>query len=175
MTRDQPRVVAIVQARLGSVRLPRKVLHPILGQPALEVLVARLARARRVSEVVLAIPDTPPNDELAQFAAARDLRCFRGSEWDVLDRYLGAAEAGQVDRPQPGRAAGGAPGHRRGRLARLHHRAGRARPALDAAAGAGVAAPAHSGAVALAKNDGIAAVCVAGGTGRNKCCWRMMT
>lgn len=97
MTRDQPRVVAIVQARLGSVRLPRKVLQPILGQPALEVLVARLARARRVSEVVLAIPDTPPNDELAQFAAARDLRCFRGSEWDVLDRYLGAAEASDAD------------------------------------------------------------------------------
>lgn len=46
---------------------------------------------------MLAIPDTPPNDELAQFAAARDLRCFRGSEWDVLDRYLGAAEASDAD------------------------------------------------------------------------------
>ena len=75
--RPDSRVVAIVQARLGSVRLPGKVLHPILGRPALEILVERLGSATLVSDVALAIPETPANDELANFAAATGMARFR--------------------------------------------------------------------------------------------------
>ena len=95
--RPDSRVVAIVQARLGSVRLPGKVLHPILGRPALEILVERLGSATLVSDVALAIPDTPANDELANFAAATGMGCFRGSEGDVLDRFVGAADASAAE------------------------------------------------------------------------------
>ena len=98
MTDQSPfRVVAIVQARLGSVRFPHKVLRPVLGRPLLEILLDRLGSAALVSEVVLAIPDTSANDELADLAAARNLRCFRGSEGDVLERYVGAAELVAAD------------------------------------------------------------------------------
>lgn len=89
---ERPRVVAIVQARLSSVRFPRKVLAPVLGRPVLGHLLERLARAARVDEIVLAIPDSPANDALAEFAAAHGIRHHRGSEDDVLDRYYRAAQ-----------------------------------------------------------------------------------
>lgn len=81
------RVVAIVQARLGSVRLPGKVLSPVLGKPVLAHLVERLSRADSIDEVVLAIPDTAANNELAVLADELRIGCFRGDEDDVLLRY----------------------------------------------------------------------------------------
>ena len=91
------RVVAVVQARLGSVRLPAKVLAPIIGRPALGHLVDRLGRAVTVDEIVLAIPDSSENDSLADFAVEAGLRCVRGSERDVLDRFRQAADAAAAD------------------------------------------------------------------------------
>jgi glutamate-1-semialdehyde 2,1-aminomutase len=87
------RVVVIVQARLGSVRMPRKVLEPLEGRPALQLLLERAARAKSVHEVVLAIPDLERDDPLEELAKRLDVRCVRGSETDVLDRYLRAARA----------------------------------------------------------------------------------
>jgi glutamate-1-semialdehyde 2,1-aminomutase len=86
-------VIAIVQARMGSVRFPGKVLSPVLGKPVLEHLIERLSRAELVDEVVLAIPDTDANEELKVFADGLGLRCFRGSEGDVLDRFGVAANS----------------------------------------------------------------------------------
>lgn len=94
---DRPRVVAIVQARVSSVRFPRKVLAPVLGRPILGHLLERLALATRVDEIVLAIPDSPANDALAEFAAAQGIPHQRGSEDDVLDRYYRAAERAAAD------------------------------------------------------------------------------
>ncbi len=88
---DQPRVVVIVQARLGSIRLPGKVLAPVLDRPLLANLLARLGRASRIDQVVLAVPDTPANDPLADLGTAESVTVFRGSELDVLDRYHQAA------------------------------------------------------------------------------------
>ncbi len=87
------KVVVIVQARLGSVRMPRKVLEPLEGRPALQLLLERAARAKSVHEVVLAIPDLERDDPLEELAKRLDVRCVRGSETDVLDRYLRAALA----------------------------------------------------------------------------------
>lgn len=92
-----PRVVAIVQARLGSVRFPRKVLSPVLGRPVLDHLLIRLGRASTLDDVVLAIPDTPGDDELEALAAALGVTCYRGSEKDVLERYGAAAERANAD------------------------------------------------------------------------------
>ena len=62
------RTAAVIQARLGSTRFPRKVLEPIIGVPALEMLVTRLARAPLIDEIILAIPETTENDALEDFA-----------------------------------------------------------------------------------------------------------
>ena len=91
---DPQRVATvIVQARLGSVRMPGKVLMPVLGKPLLEHLVERVARARTVHTVVLAIPTSSVNDELEALGNRIGVSVFRGSELDVLDRYAGAARA----------------------------------------------------------------------------------
>jgi len=91
-----PRAVAVVQARLGSVRMPRKVLSPVLGQPLLLHLIERLRRCSSLDDVALAIPDTTENDALATFAAQHGIACSRGSEHDVLARFHAAAEAAEA-------------------------------------------------------------------------------
>jgi spore coat polysaccharide biosynthesis protein SpsF len=86
-----PKVVAIVQARTGSRRLPRKSLAPILGCPLLELMLERVQRAKTLDEVVLATTTLARDDELAAIARQRGVSVFRGSEQDVLARYAGAA------------------------------------------------------------------------------------
>lgn len=92
-----PRVVAIVQARLGSVRFPRKVLRPVLDRPIIEHLLERLGRDSSLDDIVLAVPDTAANDELEVLATRIGVGCYRGSEDDVLDRYYGAAAQADAD------------------------------------------------------------------------------
>jgi spore coat polysaccharide biosynthesis protein SpsF len=91
-------VVATIEARMNSSRLPGKVLRPILGRPALELLIERLRRARRVRQVVLATTSHGADDALECLAGRLGIACFRGSEEDVLDRVLRAAQhvAGDV-------------------------------------------------------------------------------
>lgn len=87
---EHPTVI-IIQARMRSERLPGKVLIPILGRPMLGRQLDRLRRCRRVDEIVVAVPDSPSDDVLAEFVAREGVRCYRGSEADVLGRYRGAA------------------------------------------------------------------------------------
>ncbi len=87
------KVVAIIQARLGSSRLPGKVLLPIGGATMLERVVQRVRRARLVDQVVVATTIAAKDDALAAFCQAHDIAVFRGSEEDVLDRYYQAATA----------------------------------------------------------------------------------
>ena len=87
------KVVAIIQARMNSTRLPRKVLADVQGRPLLWHVVARTRRAKHVDEVVVATSDRPADDELAAYCTAEGVACFRGSENDVLDRYYRAAQA----------------------------------------------------------------------------------
>lgn len=86
-------VTAIVQARLGSIRFPRKVLADLGGEPALRVLLTRLERAKTVDRIVVAIPDTPTNDALAHHLHHWGCDFIRGPEADVLGRFAVAAEA----------------------------------------------------------------------------------
>ena len=90
-----PRVAAIIQARMGSARLPGKVLLPLGGKPVLWHVVQRLRQARTVNTVTIATSTLSQDDAIAQAATAWDIPCYRGSEQDVLDRYYQAAkEAG---------------------------------------------------------------------------------
>ena len=91
------KVVAIVQARMGSTRFPNKVMREIEGTPMIGLLLERLARARRVDEIVLATSDATRNDPLSDYVASLGHRVFRGSEADVLDRYYRAAREAKAD------------------------------------------------------------------------------
>ena len=84
------RTVAIIQARMGSTRLPGKVLINIGGQTALCRVVRRLSRAELINEVIIATTTSLPDDAIVAEAARLQVGVFRGSENDVMGRYLGA-------------------------------------------------------------------------------------
>ena len=83
-------VLAILQARASSTRLPGKMLAPILGQPMLARQVERLRRARSIDRLVVATSDDRPDDALAALCAELEVACYRGSLNDVLARFQGA-------------------------------------------------------------------------------------
>ena len=87
------RVVAIVQARMGSSRLPGKVLMDVGGNTALARTIIRLSRSTRIDEIVVATTTAPQDDAIAREAKLIRVKCFRGSEDDVLWRYSQAAES----------------------------------------------------------------------------------
>jgi spore coat polysaccharide biosynthesis protein SpsF len=85
------RIVAIIQARMGSTRLPGKVLADLAGQPMLAHVVNRARRAATLADLVVATTTEPADDAIARLCEARQWACFRGSQHDVLDRYYQAA------------------------------------------------------------------------------------
>lgn len=93
---ERARVVAVVQARMGSSRLPGKVLWPLGGRPVLD-WVLRAAAAAQLDEVVVATSVEPEDDAIEAFCAQRGVRVVRGPEEDVLTRYRMAADASGAD------------------------------------------------------------------------------
>jgi glutamate-1-semialdehyde aminotransferase/spore coat polysaccharide biosynthesis protein SpsF (cytidylyltransferase family) len=91
------RIVVIVQARMGSTRLPGKVLADVQGHPVLWHVVTRALLAPGANAVIVATSDKQQDDPIADLCQAHDIPCFRGSEGDVLDRYYGAAREHQAD------------------------------------------------------------------------------
>jgi spore coat polysaccharide biosynthesis protein SpsF len=85
--------VAVVQARMGSTRLPGKVMLPLAGEHVLVHDVRRLRAAERIDEVVVATSDLPRDDIVARCAERAGVSAFRGDESDVLGRMHGAAAA----------------------------------------------------------------------------------
>ncbi len=86
-------VVAIVQARMGSSRLPGKSLAEIEGHPMLWHVVRRVQRANHVDRVVVATSTAPADDAIEKMCREIGVPCHRGSETDVLDRFYHAARA----------------------------------------------------------------------------------
>lgn len=84
-------VVAIVQARMGSTRLPGKVMKDILGKPVLIRDINRIKRATCIDEIVVATTTLSEDDTIVALCSEEDWNCFRGSENDLLDRYHQAA------------------------------------------------------------------------------------
>lgn len=90
-------VVAIVQARQSSTRLPGKVLLPLSGQPVLVRIIELLKLARRVQEVVIATSDDASDDAIPNVARAAGVRCVRGPLDDVLARTILAVRETRAD------------------------------------------------------------------------------
>ena len=86
----RPRTVILVQARMGSSRLPGKMLLPLAGRPLLSWILAGASAARLAERVVLCTSEGPENDALAELAAGLGVAVFRGSENDVLGRFVAA-------------------------------------------------------------------------------------
>jgi len=84
------RAIASIEARMGSTRLPGKVLADVNGKPALTRLVRRLRLAERLDGIVLATTTNPADDALTDWAEAEGVQCHRGSEDDVLMRVVEA-------------------------------------------------------------------------------------
>lgn len=91
------KTVAVAQARMGSTRLPGKVLQDIAGRPTIDWVVEAARRAVGVDEVVVATSTLPADDAIFQWAEKKGVSCFRGSETDVLSRYMGAMTFTKAD------------------------------------------------------------------------------
>lgn len=90
--------VAIIQARMGSTRLPGKVLRPLLhGRPMLAWIVERVRRARLVDTVLVATTENAIDEPIAELCTAEGWDYFRGSEEDVLDRFYRAAQLANAE------------------------------------------------------------------------------
>lgn len=91
------RVVAIVQARMGSTRLPGKVLQDLGGATMLERVVSRVRRSRLAGEILVATTTQPEDEAIVAESGRLGVAVFRGSEQDVLDRYYQAARQARAE------------------------------------------------------------------------------
>ena len=90
-------VVAIIQARMTSKRLPEKCMRELAGKPMIDHIMERAKAIKGVSTVVLALPEDSVNDVLAERAKNAGVDVFRGSETNVLSRYYFCAKEKEAD------------------------------------------------------------------------------
>lgn len=94
---NRKRVVATISARMGSTRLPGKVLMLLAGKPVLAHIVERLTHSQYFDDVIVATSTNKGDDAIEQFCNERGIRCYRGSEADVLSRVYEAANICDAD------------------------------------------------------------------------------
>lgn len=90
-------LAAVIQARMGSTRLPGKTVAEVCGKPLLQHLIERVRVSHFIEDVIIATTTKVQDDVLVEFAGRLGLKCFRGSEEDVLDRIYKAAQHYGVD------------------------------------------------------------------------------
>src|SRR5512134_1204964 len=93
----KPRVVAIIQGRMSSSRLPGKILADIAGQPMLQRVFIRTSRAATVTETIFATTTDSSDDPFTEYCDFSGIPVTRGSLYDVLDRYYQAAKGAKAD------------------------------------------------------------------------------
>lgn len=91
------KIVATIEARIGSTRLPGKSMKKIVDKPMLQLLIERVKRSKMIDEIVVATTTNPADDIIEDLAKKMSISCFRGSEDDVLDRVLRAAKSANAD------------------------------------------------------------------------------
>jgi len=91
------KTVALVQARMGSTRLPGKVLKSIMGKPMIELLLTRLSQSKEIDEIVVATSQESQDDELQLVVESLGYRCTRGSNKNVLERFYDSAKSLSAD------------------------------------------------------------------------------
>lgn len=94
---SHPRIVASIEARMTSSRLPGKVLMTAGGKPLLQILIERLRKSRFIQEIVVATTVNAQDDPIIALAERLGVKSFRGSELNVLERVCGAAQSVQVE------------------------------------------------------------------------------
>ena len=94
---DHLRIVAVIQARMGSTRLPGKVLKSIAGKPLLWHIVHRLKRSALIEQIAVATSDNPRDDAIVEWAKENNVPVIRGPEDNVLARFARAAELLDAD------------------------------------------------------------------------------
>ena len=90
-------IVAIVQARLGSKRLPEKVLKEVNGMSLIEMLIKRLSKSKKISKIILATSNSIENEKLIKHVKNLNIDIYAGSEANVLERYFEAANIYKAD------------------------------------------------------------------------------
>ena len=95
--KETKHIVAIVAARMTSSRLPGKILKPILGRPALELMIERVRRVPGLNDIVIATTINSTDDCVVDLAKKLGVQYFRGSELDVLSRIVGAGQDFKAD------------------------------------------------------------------------------
>jgi spore coat polysaccharide biosynthesis protein SpsF len=90
-------IVAIIQGRMSSSRLPGKILADIAGQPMLQRVFIRTSRSASVSQTLFATTTDPSDDPVAEYCDFSGIPFTRGSQFDVLDRYYQAAKSAKAD------------------------------------------------------------------------------
>src|SRR5512142_954589 len=93
----KPKIIAIIQGRMSSSRLPGKILADIGGQPMLQRVFTRTSRAATVTETVFATTTDRSDDPVAEYCDFSGIPFRRGSLFDVLDRYYQSAQQAQAD------------------------------------------------------------------------------
>lgn len=93
----KPNVIAIIQGRMTSSRLPGKILADIAGQPMLQRVFVRTSRAASVSQTIFATTTDPSDDPVAEYCGFSGIPFTRGSLYDVLDRYYQTAKQAKAD------------------------------------------------------------------------------
>lgn len=91
------RINAVIQARVGSTRFPGKVLEDLGGRPVLEWVVRAARSATQIDTVVVATSTKAADDDVAELAATLGVAVVRGSEDDVLSRFVAALDAHPAD------------------------------------------------------------------------------
>ena len=91
------KIVAIIEARMSSTRLPNKSMKKIVGKPLLELMIERIKHCNKIDEIVIATSILPENDVIEALAKKLKVSCFRGSENDVLERVLESAKSVNSD------------------------------------------------------------------------------
>lgn len=96
-TNHNMKIVATIEARMTSTRLPGKVLKLIVGRPVLELLIERLQRAEHLDEIIVATTTNETDEPIINLCKRLNVKYFRGSEEDVLKRVLDAAKSVSAD------------------------------------------------------------------------------
>lgn len=95
--RQNLKVAAIVQARLGSTRLPGKIFKELSGKPMLWHVVNRLSHSKLIDEIIVATTILPEDDRVQEFCEMNNILFYRGSPEDVLSRYYETAKKFEID------------------------------------------------------------------------------
>ena len=91
------KTIAIIQGRMNSSRLPGKILLDIAGQPMLSRVFTRASRAAALTDTIFATTDDPSDDPVAEYCEMGGIPLYRGSQFDVLDRYYQAARRAKAE------------------------------------------------------------------------------